>query len=286
MKIRDVYTKETPVFSLEFFPPKKKKDIVYSTLEELIEYHPKFVSVTSKSDGTNRDETRGITARIKNEYDIEAMPHLTCISLSEEEITRSVESMKRDGLENIMALRGDPPEVERKHGYNYASELIRHIRRLDADICIGAAGYPETHIEAESPELDLAHLKEKVDNGADFILTQMFFKNDYYYRFLEKTAKLGISVPIIPGIMPVFSYKNITRFAEMCGTEIPPALQNKMERFKEDDESVHKLGIEFAVEQCIDLLENGVKGLHFYTMNKTHQMKEILRELTKVVERV
>jgi len=279
MNIKQIYKTSTPAFSLEFFPPKQNMEIVFETLEELIEFGPKFVSVTSKSDGTNKDQTFDITSRIKNDYGIEGVPHLTCINSSRSEIYKNIIEIADMGIRNVLALRGDIPEGNIKSNFKHGYELVTQIKTIRPDFCIGVAGYPEKHPEAESLESDIVYLKKKVDSGADFVITQMFFDNTYFSDFTDRIQKLNITVPVVPGIMPVFSFKNINRFAKMCGVAIPQKLKTEMENFKDDPESISKLGIDHAVEQCSELLDNGVPGLHFYTMNRTIQVREILKQL-------
>ena len=283
MNIKDIYKTSTPVFSLEFFPPKHNMEIVFETLEDLVEFGPKFVSVTSKSDGTNKDKTFDITSQIKNDYGIEGVPHLTCINSSRSEINKNIVEVAGMGIRNVLALRGDIPEGRINSKLKYASELVAQIKKIRPDFSIGVAGYPEKHPESESHESDLAYLKEKVDNGADFVITQMFFDNAYFSDFTDRIQDLNINVPVVPGIMPVFSFKNINRFAEMCGVSIPHTLNTEMENYKNDPESILKLGIDLSVKQCSDLLDNGVPGLHFYTMNRTIQVREILKQLRSYV---
>ncbi len=281
MKVSDIYTQTEPVISLEFFPPKENMELVFETLKNLIEFGPNFVSVTSKSDGTNKDKTFEITSRIKIEYGIEAIPHLTCISTTMNEINENLSEINEKGLENILALRGDRPEELVNSHFRHASQLVLQIKQNMPDFCIGVAGYPETHPEAESIENDLDRLTEKIDNGADFVITQMFFENGFFFDFLEKSEKIGIEVPVVAGIMPIFSYKNINKFAKMCGVQVPCTLERKMRQYIDDPDSIIQLGIDFALEQCSELLDNKIPGLHFYTMNRSTQVGEILRQLQK-----
>jgi len=190
-----------------------------------------------------------------------------------------LEEISAKGMENILALRGDKPKEIKCHDCQHASQLIEIIKRKYPHFCIGIAGYPEKHPESPSKESDLMYLKKKIDSGAEYIITQMFFDNAFFFEFMNETIKMKIDVPILPGIMPIFSYKNISKFANRCGVEIPIKLRKVMEKYKDDDESMMKFGIDYAVKQCNELMENDVVGLHFYTMNRAIQVREIIKQL-------
>jgi len=277
VKISEILKKKEFVFSMEVFPPKPDTDIqvIYDTIEELRELAPDFISVTYGAGGSTRGRTVEIADKIKNEFNTTALAHLTCIGATKESISKTLDELKEKGVENIMALRGDLPEGVKDplKEFKYASDLVSFIKSK-WDFCVGVAGYPEKHPEAESPEKDLDFLKQKVDAGADFITTQLFLDNDHYYRYVEKIGKKGIKVPVIPGIMTATKIVNLERMTEMCGVEIP-------ERFRKAtmtcDIQTHICSetVEYTVGQINHLIKNGVKGIHLYTMNKAEQNKEI-----------
>jgi len=277
MFIRDCFHPGRPVFSFEFFPPKTEEGIknLYGTIEELAPLKPSFVSVTYGAGGTTRDLTVDLTARIKHEIGLEAMAHLTCVGHSADEIAAVVDRLRDAGIENILALRGDPPKgatefVRAENGFGYAQELTRFLRsRYQDTLCLGGACYPESHVEATSAEEDLEHLKGKADAGVDFLVTQLFFDPADYFRFVERARALGIRQPIVPGIMPVTNVAQLERFTSMCGAGIPSALRARLERVRDDEQGVIQTGIEWATEQCRTLLDAGAPGVHFYTLNRS-----------------
>lgn len=271
-----------PIFSFEFFPPKtdKGEQNLWATLQELRELRPAFVSVTYGAGGSTRAKTVELTSRIKRELGIEAMAHLTCVGATKEEISSVLEELKAGGIENIIALRGDPPKGEEKFvatqgGFPYASELTTFVK-ADYDFCLAGACYPEAHPEAPSAYQDLHNLQRKVDAGAEFLITQLFFDNRQYFDFVDRARAKGITVPIIPGIMPIQNVDQIKRFTEMCGASIPKELLEALERRKEQPARVHELGVAHATIQCLGLLQGGAPGVHFYTLNKSTATREIL----------
>jgi len=274
LKIGEILKKEFSV-SFEFFPPKSAEGEaeLFRTIKELETIRPTFVSVTYGAGGSTRDRTRNIAKRIHTETNITVMAHLTCIAHSKEEIMQILQDYKDIGIENILALRGDVPKNGLKDstiGCKYAVELVRFIRENFGDwFSIGVASYPEKHIESPNMDWEIRHFKEKVLAGAEFSITQMFFDNTYYYRFVERCQKESINIPIIPGIMPITNFNQIKKFASMCGATIPQTLVELLEPYADDPEETAKRGVEFAIKQCEDLLENGVPGLHFYTLNKS-----------------
>lgn len=289
MKINEFYKRGKHTFSFEFFPPKNDagETKLFETIADLKPLNPSFVSVTYGAMGTTRANTIGIVERIKSEIGLEAAAHLTCIAHSGAEINAILEELANKGIENIVALRGDVPQGENKlnpipNGFRYASELVRWIRKhptYGRSFAIAVAGYPEGHIECPDKEKDLEHLKQKVDEGADVVITQLFFINRDYFNFVERSRKIGIRVPIVPGIMPVTNGAQIQRFAKMCGAVIPKEMNEAIARFGEDHASVESYGIEFATKQCEELLRNGAPGLHFYTLNKSRATREIYTHL-------
>lgn len=286
VKIRDILTKTSFTLSFEVFPPKREGSIeeLYRVIETLKEWNPSFISVTYGAGGGTRDKTVEIASTIKNELKAEVLAHLTCVKSIRDDIAAVLDELKGKGIDNILALRGDPPEgsgrfVRTEGGFGYASELVEFIRSR-GDFSIGVAGYPEGHIEAPSREVDLVNLKKKVDAGADFITTQLFFNNDDFFRFRDNAIALGIEIPIIPGIFPIFSYKQIEKMTSMCGARIPARFHDKLRRVSGNSEEVEKYGIEYSIRQSEDLLDNDVMGLHFYSMNRSSHVIHILSELS------
>ncbi|MGK2878284.1 MAG: methylenetetrahydrofolate reductase [NAD(P)H] [Solirubrobacterales bacterium] len=276
---------DEPVFSFEFFPPKTDEGMtnLFETAGALRELEPAFVSVTYGAGGSTRDRTIAILGRIKNELGIEAMAHFTCVGSTVEELTETLNAIIETGVENIIALRGDPPQgeetfVRTEGGLGNADELTRLIVD-NYDVCVAGACYPEVHPEAVSAESDLAYAKQKVDNGASFLVTQLFFDNDAYFEFVDRARAAGIDVPIVPGIMPIGGYEQIKRFTSMCGATIPERLMKELDARKDDPEAIQDLGVAFATLQCADLLSRGAPGIHFYTLNKSPATRAILSSL-------
>ena len=286
MRIRDLLDNDGPVFSFEFFPPKTPagEQTLYQTIERLRALHPTFVSVTYGAGGSTRDKTVGLVRRIKHELGIEAMAHLTCVGADRHEIQGVLEHLAGAGIENVLALRGDPPRDQGKfiptvNGFGFASELVQFIRERGFDFCLGGACYPEGHVECRDLDQDLIHLKRKVDCGLDFVITQLFFDNADYFAFVERAHACGVRVPIIPGIMPITNLAQIERFTAMCGARIPDDLRSRLERVRDDDEAVRAVGIEHATVQCRELLAWGAPGIHFYTLNQSTATRGIFERL-------
>jgi len=284
MKIVDALLGPEPAFSFEFFPPKDDEGVsrLFETLAELRHYQPTYVSVTYGAGGSTRNLTVDLVRRIKAELGLEAMAHLTCVGASSDELAQVLDSLRAAGIENVLPLRGDPPRgesafVRTEGGFGNASELCAFIRER-FDFCLAGACYPEKHPEAPSAEIDLDHLKKKVDAGADFLITQLFFDNQDYFRFVERARSRGITVPIVAGIMPITNVAQVKRFTQMCGATIPQKLLRWLER---DDEpaAVRAVGVEHATEQCRELIRGGAPGVHFYTLNRSHATREILDNL-------
>jgi methylenetetrahydrofolate reductase (NADPH) len=276
---------DEPVFSFEFFPPKTDEGMtnLFETASRLRELDPSFVSVTYGAGGSTRDRTIAILGRIKNELGIEAMAHFTCVGSTVEELRETLDAIVETGVENIIALRGDPPQGEStftrtEGGLGNADELTTLIVE-NYDVCVAGACYPEVHPEAVSAEQDLAYAKLKVDNGAKFLVTQLFFDNDAYFDFVERAREAGIDVPIVPGIMPIGGYEQIKRFTSMCGASIPERLMKELDARKDDPEAIQDLGVAYATLQCADLLARGAPGIHFYTLNKSPATRAILSSL-------
>jgi methylenetetrahydrofolate reductase (NADPH) len=290
--IRDIYAAKQaarqPVISLEFSPPKTDEG-VHNLLEKhipvLSRAKPDFCSVTYGAGGGTRDKTLMIVERIHREQNLTTLAHLTCVNHTREEVNGIVEKIRALGCKNILALRGDPPggigEFQKTPGgFEFASELVKFIR-AQGEFSIGVAGFPEGHYANRiGKEDDWKHLKEKVEAGADFVLTQLFFDNADFYRFRDfVSGKLGVSVPIVPGIIPILSATGIIGFTQKCGAGIPVSLMAKLEALRDNDEAAVEFGIEFATKQCEDLLNNGATGLHLYTLNKSRSTVQVLKNL-------
>ncbi len=267
-------TKRT-VRSLEFFPPKDDAGVesLRQTAAALKRIAPDFVSVTYGAGGTTRDRTAKACAMLKAEFGLTVMPHLTCVGHSRAELTAIADQLHGAGFRNIMTLRGDPPKGDAgfqpaPDGLSYAGDLVSLLKARHADFCLGVAGYPEKHPEAVSLDVDLTHLRRKVDAGAAFVTTQLFFDNLVYYRFVEKCRAAGITVPIVPGIMPVLSLKQVRRFTEMCGATLPQQLVTRLEVAAENADVVEMIGLDWALDQIRGLLANGAPGYHLYIMNR------------------
>ncbi len=289
MKISKLLNTGKPLFSFEFFPPKDDEAAarLVRTLEDLQHLRPDFISVTYGAGGSTRAKTLELVSRIKRDITIETMAHLTCVGHSKEEIRSILEDLAGKGIENVLALRGDPPQDQKAfqphpQGYRYANELAAEVRRKG--FCFGVAGYPEKHPEAPSLEADLVNLKRKVEVGASFIITQLFFHNGHYFDFAARARAAGIRVPIIPGIMPVTNYSQIQRFTTLCGASLPGDFKAKLEAVQGDLAAVTRLGIAHAARQCEELLHQGAPGIHFYTLNKSHATREVLEHLRKLRE--
>ena len=286
MRITDIFKKKNQTYSFEFFPPKTEAGFAHliDTIKELKQFNPDYVSVTYGAMGTTQEKTIEITNKIQNELNITAMAHLTCVGATSNRLEEIIQRFRELGIMNIMrALRGDPPQgqsefIQASGGFRNATDLIRLIRKLEG-FSIGAAGYPEGHIEAKSLDTDVEFLKMKMDMGADFIVTQLFLDNSFYFRFQELAIKKGVNLRIIPGIMPVSNYQQINKFSAMCGCTIPEALAKKLFKVRDNKEEIAKIGVEYASQQCIDLIKSGAPGLHFYTLNKSTATRDIFKAL-------
>ncbi len=286
VKISERLREGRPCFSFEFFPPKTAdgEATLWHTLEDLKQLAPDFVSVTYGAGGSSRDRTIDLVTHIKERTGIEAMAHLTCVGQTEAELAAVMERLRAAGLDNVLALRGDPPKGVAHFeavsgGFAFASQLVGMIRSKKFDVSIGGAAYPEGHVDTPLRDDDLRHLKEKVDAGCDFLITQLFFDNAFFFDFVERARRIGITVPIIPGIMPITNYDQLQRFVRMCGTTIPMRLQLQLERVKDDHDALVQLGVAHATVQCVELLARGVPGIHFYTLNRSPATRMILGAL-------
>lgn len=273
--ISELFAQKRPIRSLEFFPPKDDAGVesLRATATALKRMAPDFVSVTYGAGGSTRERTAQVSDILRRELGCTVMPHLTCVGHTRAELGEVADRIHAGGFRNIMTLRGDPPKGETtftpyKDGLRYASDLVALLKSRHPDFCLGVGGYPEKHPEAASLDADLTALKRKVDAGADFITTQLFFDNTVYYRFVEKCRAAGITIPIVPGIMPVLSLKQITRFTAMCGTALPAQLITRLEVAAENADVVETIGIDWALTQIRGLLANGAPGYHLYILNR------------------
>jgi methylenetetrahydrofolate reductase (NADPH) len=286
MKIKDILNEKKFSLSFEVFPPVREGNLeaLFSTIQALKELEPDFISVTYGAGGRTKDTSIEIASKVKNEFGMDVLAHLTCVNATKSDISAILAELKTNHIDNILALRGDPPEGE-KHfvktegGFGYASDLVEFIGR-DVNFSIGVAGYPEGHPEAPSPEADLKNLKKKIDAGADFIITQLFYNNDSFYNFRDRALAMKIKATIIPGIFPILNYKQIKRIVTLSGVKIPAKLNDKLEKWQDKPEDIEKFGIEYATLQALDLIKNDISGLHLYCMNKSIPVKQILKDLT------
>ena len=288
MKIIDRILEDKVNISFEVFPPKTEDtyDKIIAAIEEIAALKPSFVSVTYGAGGGTSKNTVKIASHIQNDLGVDSIAHLTCVSSTKEEVHRVVEDMKEKGIQNILALRGDIPkeaDFPLPGQYKYACELIEDIK-TQGDFCIGAACYPEGHVESEHKADDIANLKRKVDCGVDFLTTQMFFDNSILYNFLYRTREKGITVPVLPGIMPVTNGKQIARICQMSGTILPQRFYAIVDRFGDDPKAMQQAGIAYATDQIIDLIANGINNIHVYSMNKPEVAAAIMANLSEIIK--
>jgi methylenetetrahydrofolate reductase (NADPH) len=283
MRIAELFTRDRPVFSFEFFPPRTDKGFasLYRTVEDLKRLDPDFVSVTWGAGGSTRRKTLEVVTRIQQDIGITAMAHLSCIGSTQSQLAEALDRLKAANIENVLALGGDrPPDYEPPpEAFTYANELAAFVRSR-WDFCLGGACYPETHPTAPNPEADLANLVRKVEAGVDFLITQLFFDNEDFFDFTTRAREAGIRVPIMPGIMPIVSASNIRRITSLCGAGIPPELERRLSEVEHDDTLTLRVGIEWATMQCVELLERGAPGIHFYTLNRSPATRSIFQRLT------
>lgn len=284
-KISDIFKTKQKTFSLEIFPMKTPEGdikLIHKILREFALLKPDFISCTYGAGGGNKDKTLALVEHIQKDYNIPSMAHLTCISHTKQEISDIMKKVVSKGIKNILAMRGDPPKDEPKKvpgidNYKYSSELVSYIRREYGDnFSLAVAGFPEKHPLSPTTESDIKYLKYKVDCGADFIMTQLFFDNKLYFDYVENVRKSGINVRVIPGVLPITSYDGLIKFCEACKATIPEKVHKIFEPIKDNKEKIIEAGIKFATEQCKELLNNGAPGIHFYTLNKVHPVKDIL----------
>lgn len=289
--VRDIYAAKRaagkPVVSFEFYPPKTEdgdRNLLEKTIPALLETKPDYCSVTYGAGGSTRDKTLMIVDRIQRRHGLTAVAHLTCVCSTREQIRELLNQIRTLGVRNVLALRGDPPDggafKPTPGGFEYSNELVSFIRE-QGDFCIGVAGFPEGHVACkEGKHVDWQHLKRKVEAGADFVVTQLFFDNADFFEFRENlNGKHGIHVPLVPGIIPILSASQIKRFTALCGARIPGALASRLEQLGDDDAAAVEFGIEYATRQCEELLRSDAPGIHFYTLNKANSTVRILKNL-------
>ena len=286
MEISKILKDSTPSISFEVFPPKQETNLaeVKSAAGAIAALKPSFMSVTYGAAGSTSKMTIEVAADIKNLHGVPVMPHLTCVASTKEHVSDMLKRIRENNIDNIMALRGDlPKDGVVCHDYEHASDLIRDIRAQDPTICIGGACYPEGHIECARKSDDIHFLKEKVDAGCDFLTTQMFFDNNIFYNFLYRVKDIGINVPVVPGIMPVTTAKQLSRSVQLSGTAVPERFKAIVDRFGDDPVAMRQAGIVYATEQIIDLIANGVNHIHVYSMNKPDVASDILYNLKGII---
>lgn len=292
MKITDLLKKNTPSLSFEVFPPKTETgfDSVRAATEEIAKLRPSFMSVTYGAGGGTSRYTLDIAKNINALYGVPMLAHLTCVSSTRETVSRRIDEIRAAGITNVMALRGDiPKELEDADrdgwDYRYAIELVRELKAADPNFCIGGACYPEIHPESEDQKEDIRHLREKVDAGCDFLTTQMFFDNNLLYNFLYKIREAGITVPVIPGIMPITNAKQVERAIKLSGSFMPQRFKSLVDRFGGDPDAMKQAGIAYATDQIIDLYANGITDVHVYSMNKPDVAAKIQDNLSAILKK-
>lgn len=286
MKISDIYKKGKRSLSFEIFPPKKDSELknIDETLGVLCELNPDFISVTFGAGGSsNCNRTIELAKKIKYNYHVEPVVHLTCLCYSKSEIDEFSEVLKNEGIHNILALRGDKnPDIQEKEDFKHASDLINYLRQKES-FCIAGACYPECHPESENRVSEMKYLRKKVDSGAEILLSQLFFDNDYFFRFVEDCRIAGIEVPVIPGIMPVINAAQIKRMVTMCGVSFPERFQKIIHRYENNKAALFDAGMSYALSQIIDLLSSDIEGIHLYTMNNPAVARKICEGIRNVI---
>lgn len=287
MRIRDIYQQSSFGLSVEVFPPKTSAGdaTLWTTLEHLQQFAPQFVSCTYGAGGSTRNRTVEICKQVQEKFQLPATAHFTCVGSTRDELIEWLDYAVQNGVQNIMALRGDPPAGAESFrpvdgGLAHANELVALIRDHHPELGIGVAGYPEKHPECGNLDLDVQNLKRKVDSGADAVFTQLFFDNSSYLRFVDRCRAAGIKVPIVPGIMPITEFARIKRITAMCGARIPDSLASQLEAVQDDLPAQFEIGVQFAIEQCRELIESGVPGMHFYVLNRSEACAQILAALS------
>jgi len=289
MKIKDLFKTNKRTFSFEFFPPKDEISAVDFGINvgQLLKLNPSFVSVTYGAGGSNQERTFGLVDYLQNKIGLNTMAHYTCVGSAMEKVRNDMVLLQKLNIENLMLLRGDPPKgsdhfIAPENGFSHASDLITFVKK-NFSFSIGAAAYPEKHPESDTAENDLKNLNAKFNAGADFLVSQLFFDNAAFFRFVEDARKAGINCRIIPGIIPVTGFKQIKRYVEMTSATFPPELLDKLETNQDNPEKIYQIGIDHAIKQCIDLLEHSAPGLHFYTLNKSRAAVEVFESLPRMM---
>lgn len=286
MMISDIYKKGKRSLSFEIFPPKKDSELknIDETLSVLCELNPDFISVTFGAGGSsNCNRTIELAKKIKYKYQVEPVVHLTCLCYSKSEIDEFSDILKKEGIQNVLALRGDKnPDIQEKEDFKHASDLMEYLRKKES-FCIAGACYPECHPESENRVSEMKYLRKKVDSGAEVLLSQLFFDNDYFFRFVEDCRIAGIEIPVIPGIMPVINAAQIKRMVTMCGASFPARFQKIIHRYEDNKEALFDAGMSYALSQIIDLLASDIEGIHLYTMNNPVVARKICEGLRNVI---
>ncbi len=285
MKITDLLKEKKPLLSFEVFPPKTSDvfDSVKSATEKIAELNPPFMSVTYGAGGTTDHYTTSIASNILNKYGVTPIAHLTCVGTTRNRINEKLEELKNNGIENILALRGDIPEGASTKDFTYANELVEYIKS-NGDFCVGGACYPDTHVESATQAEDIINLKRKVDSGCDFLTTQMFFDNNVLYSFLYKIREAGITAPVFAGIMPVTNAKQIKKICSISGTYLPQRFKRIVDKFGDNPAAMQQAGIAYATEQIVDLFANGIPAVHVYSMNKPYVAAKIQENLAEIIK--
>ncbi|MDP3980873.1 MAG: methylenetetrahydrofolate reductase [NAD(P)H] [Chlamydiota bacterium] len=285
MRLNELYHNNKIDISIELFPPKTQSgtDLMFEQVHRLNQYRPAYFSMTYGAAGTTRDQTLELIKTLKTTLNVETMCHLTIIGQSKNELARLLDELQETGIYNIIALRGDPPQgtgsfTPHPNGFSHAIDLVRETKKRSF-FSIAVAGFPEMHPDSPDASTDIQYLKEKVDAGADIIITQLFFDNQYYFRYLDKVRKAGIQIPVIPGILPIISVAQVRRFTQMCHATIPKEVEEQLQRFENNDEAATAYGIELSTSQCRELIQSGVPGIHFYSLNRSHSAESVLKHL-------
>ena len=286
MRFEQIYQSDSPVFSVEIFPPKTERGIrlLFDELEHIKRHQPAFISVTYGAGGSTRQRTLDLVRDVRQQISIETVPHLTCVGSSQSDLGVFLDEVQAQGAENIVALRGDPPKGETvfqpaPDGFKHANELVAFIRQR-TDLGIAVAGYPEGHQECNDWQKDIDYLKQKVDAGADIVLTQLFYDNAAFFRFREAAVKAGINVPIVPGILPIVKFKQVQRITALCGATIPGELTTRLMVYPDDSPDQREAGLSYAVAQCQELLDDDVPGLHIFSLNNGHVTSQLVDALS------
>jgi methylenetetrahydrofolate reductase (NADPH) len=290
MKFSNIYTKSTPVLSVELFPPHTERgwENLYNRLSHLRRHQLDFVSVTYGAAGSTRDRTLELVQAIKNTVDVTSVPHFTSIGATNRTVREFLDQAIEQGVENIVALRGDVPQDDSANDrtFQYANQLVTFIRNHTDKLDIAVAGYPEGHIECRDLTIGIQHLKQKTDAGANIVITQLFYDNGYFFRFRDMAAQAGITIPIVPGIMPIVKFSQIQRITSLCGTEVPGALSDSLLAYEDGSPEQQQAGLEYAIKQTRELLENGAPGVHIYTLNNWKTVDSLIKGIDDLVERV